>query len=548
MIFESNNLFIELISQNLPYMLLLMIAIVGIVSILFFITQLSAGQIAKINYKNLPLTKILYLFFGGVLAGVIYGIFDISLKIFIDYNLNYLNGENIIIFQLFIIIPFSMMSSFFVSILSMIVLLGTSISNLLNNENWYSPNSSSNGVNHLLIFLIVSYTVVIISITLYRLYIFLTKKEEDKKKNILFSVVISSLVLIIYLISFNVILADAIYLFIFNYLLSICLFIFFIVIFKNINKIINDTFFLKRSIVYDDDIFVREEFSNEIFLKFINTNKVSTGLFFKIIFNGTEEISEKYGASVREKMELDIINEFFKMLNSKKIFLKNGYNEKLFFIPLSIEVGVDKKTIFNNDKLIFIDTIIKTLSKTYNVNDKKFKISLDVVGTLYGFDSCELMSLNKNIEKINLENFNHNKNKSIYLYNEKNNSEKEEWENYQRIKREGNIDQIETKFIKINNNEYISPVYKNNDEWEIRNINYISLEKYYDEWNKKTEAKILLKITNTNISSLKNAENFVKKIIENDFNLVPIYFYSEKNIKINRNIKNLFKNNNIFIL
>lgn len=548
MIFKSENVFLKLVSENLPYMLLLMIAVIGITSIFFFIMQLFAGQVVKINYKNFPLTRILYFVFGGFLAGVIYGIFDISLDVFIDSNLSSLNAENIILFQLFIIIAFSIMSSFFTSILSISILLATSIFNLLNSKEWQSVSTTLNDNTHLMIFLIVSYTVSLILIVIYRGFITFSKKKNDKKNNILFSAVISSIILIIYLISFNVVLDSSIYQFIFNYLISIFLLIFLLVIFKNIDKIISDTFFLKRSIVYDDEVFVREEFANNIFLKFISKNRVSYGLFFKILFNGTDEISERFGASEKEKIEMMIINDFFNLLESKKLFLKNGYNEKMFFVPLDLSIAENKKTVFNNKILMEMDNIINKVSKKYEINNVKIDISIKIFGTIYGIESCDLSILNKRIEKIDINNFNHNKNKSIFLFDKQNDVQNSEWENYQRIRREGKINSINTKIIKINNDEYISPIYNSDDDWEIRNINYLALEKYCNSLSKSTNAKILLRLVHDNVATLKDAKSLLKKIQENEFNILPIYFYTQKNIKIPRSIRNLFKNNNIFIL
>ena len=429
MFFQNTDIFIKLFSENLPYMILLIISIIGAISLFYFITQLSANQIAKINYKNIPFVKILYFVFGGLLAGVIYGLFDVSLKIFIDSDLYYLSADNIIIFELVIIIAFSLMSSFFTSVLSIFTLLGISAYNLINNTWWHNLNSHYENNINILIFLITSYLVTFISLVIYRTYLTITKRKKDKKNNILFSIIILSIIFVIYLISFNVVLVDAIYSFIFNYLMAILTFVFLMVIFKNIEKVIVDTFFLKRSIVYDDDIFVREEFASNIFLKFIKSNKISYGLLFKIIFNGTDIVGKKLGASKKTNLESEITNNFFNIIKVNKLFLKNGYNERLFFIPIDIEFNDNKKTIFKNKLFHELENTIKKVSKKYTINDKNFDISINIVGTLYGIHSCELDSLNKNIEKINLDNFLSNSKKNIFLYYGINEVEKDEWKN-----------------------------------------------------------------------------------------------------------------------
>lgn len=541
----NNNIFLELISKNLPYMLLLMLAIIAVMSIVFFIAQLSAGQISKINYKNIPLTKIFYLLFGAILSGIIYVVFKISLELFIDSNLTYLNGENIIIIQLFVLIAFSLMSSFFTSFFSITILLVTSIVDLLNNKNWMVSEESS--VN-LMIFLVVSYIVALLSIFIYRLYLTITKKKANKKNNILFSIIVTSIIFIIYLISFNVVLVTAIYQFIFIYLISIFLYIFLIVIFKNLDKIISDTYFLKRSIVYDDDIFVREEFSKNIFLKFITKNKVAYGLFFKIQFDGMTAINEKLGTTAREKIESNIINDFFEKINADKLFMKNGYNEKLFFVPITLDICENKKSLFKNETLEIIDNILEELSKEYRIDKHVFNVTMKIVGTIYGIDSCDLDSLNKTIEKINFDDFISNKNKNIFIYDKENNISKEEWINYQAIKRKKIKNTLDKKIIKINNIDYLCPIYDDLNEWYIRHVNYVMLEEYYRSQNENLDQNILLRLTNSSISSRENALSFIKKINDNEFNLKPIYFYNADNLKINANIKNLFKNNNIFIL
>lgn len=144
-----------------------------------------------------------------------------------------------------------------------------------------------------------------------------------------------------------------------NILINWLLFLMLVAIGSLVKKILDNTFTLKESIMYDNEIFVNNGYSKTAFDNYVRNNKVRMGLFITFEFKLTNDIYTEN----RDVLKL--------LIENLKNFLKNNFND----IGIKNNINLKKNKKNNNLKhLFFFKTKWNEYGLFYEINKEDLNL------------------------------------------------------------------------------------------------------------------------------------------------------------------------------
>lgn len=144
-----------------------------------------------------------------------------------------------------------------------------------------------------------------------------------------------------------------------NILVNWLLFLMLVAIGSLVKKILDNTFTLKESIMYDNEIFVNNGYSKTAFDNYVRNNKVRMGLFITFEFKLTNDIYTEN----RDVLKL--------LIENLKNFLKNNFND----IGIKNNINLKKNKKNNNLKhLFFFKTKWNEYGFFYEINKEDLNL------------------------------------------------------------------------------------------------------------------------------------------------------------------------------
>ncbi len=222
---------------------------------------------------------------------------------------------------------------------------------------------------------------------------------------------------------------------------------------------INDRIYMKNN-------FILNKYFNNFFKNFRDKTNIQYGILFVMQFSFFDEIANKYGASIANKIKIKILNQ------TRELFSKN---EAFYFITKSNEYAFLIKTnnitnlsfsfkgnkMYNRDDkdpLKEYENLFKLLPTKLIVNNDYYNINLKINTAIYGVQSNDINELIEGCSKIH---YSLDDTNLLFLYDENRNINEKERKNKNNILTKLNLfkpDEISISFneLKINNKNYIS--------------------------------------------------------------------------------------------
>lgn len=257
-----------------------------------------------------------------------------------------------------------------------------------------------------------------------------------------------------------------------NFIIFIALFI----VATYILNIIDNTYQLKTSIKYDNNIFVNSGYSEIAFKEFVKKNNVNFGLFLTFDFKNIEMILKEKGNKTLLEIQKNFIKNIYFYFGEECFYFKTKVNEYGLFFKIDKKDITLKKSIYNNknisrsndDFLKQYEIVLNRFPKKINIENEEYDISIACYGSIYGIHSNQynkLESYNQIQKKKNHE----IKTNIISLFDIKNNLTLNDNE-FKKIKNKYLFDKAILNLEKLNFKYNKHPILKNNLIWIPYNV------------------------------------------------------------------------------
>lgn len=343
-------------------------------------------------------------------------------------------------------------------------------------------------------------------------------------------------------------------------LIDFVIFVVLYLIANYINTLIENTYKLKTSIKYDNNIFVNSGYSEIAFKEYIKKNNINFGLFLTFDFKNAELILKDKGNFTLQEIKKQFIKQIYFHYGENCFYFKTGNNDYGIFLEVDKRQITLKKSIINNKLILRTDddflkeheTFLKKIPKKINFENKNYDIQLVCYGSLYGIHANEYNKLISFNQKLKSEIYN-NKENIIKLYAYKEN--KNELKQLQKIKKKHNLNKVifntEILDVKLNNKK----ICKNDLIWAEKNI-FSYQDLYLYNFN-ETELNILIRhfaykflslfkqINQTSNNLLYFLDYSLDYVLSNEFNVenfinkIKLFNLSPNKIILNFNLKNV---------
>lgn len=184
-------------------------------------------------------------------------------------------------------------------------------------------------------------------------------------------------------------------------------------------NLINETYKLKSSIMYDNDYFVNSSYSSLAFAEYVKKSKAQSGLFLTFNFMNIENIIVNEGSEFAENLKKNFIKYIFYNFGKEIFYFKTPQNEYGLFVPIdykqiNLNVSVKNNSLLkrtDDDFLRKFEIILEGFPTKIDYNGNIYPVSIYCFAGIYGIHSCDFYELIKN---------NHNLKKNWDINNYKN--------------------------------------------------------------------------------------------------------------------------------
>ena len=177
-----------------------------------------------------------------------------------------------------------------------------------------------------------------------------------------------------------------------------------------IYNLVNETYKLKSSIIYDSDYFVNSSYSALAFSEYIKKTNTQSGLFLTFNFMNIENIIVNEGSQFAENLKKNFIKYIFYNFGKQVFYFKTSENEYGLFVPLNykeinLNVSVKNNSLIkrtDDDFLRKFEIILEGFPTKVDYNGNIYPVSIFCFAGLYGIHSCdfyELIENNHNLKK-----------------------------------------------------------------------------------------------------------------------------------------------------
>lgn len=345
-------------------------------SLLFFILISLKWKIY--SFKNITLLKkiVINFLFGFFISFISILMYQVSIKLDASY-------------LIFSQIPIFMICSLFFSTFTM---LGISPGFLVINCIYIFKIMTSYDLNYV-IFLFIFYALSFIWVFISR-FIFETKITYV----LITSFFLFALIVLLALIIFD----NSLF---FNYLVLISLnyvlfFILYLIAFY-INNLFLNTYRLKTSIKYDNDVFVNNGYSEIAFKQYIKKHEIETGLFITFDFLNIDKLLYEKGKGVLDETQKMFLKYIMLYFGKNCLYFKTKNNEYGIFFKIPKNKLTLKKSVLNNysnkrpenDFLKNYELIFNEFPNKINFNNNEYDISISCFCSIYGIHSTNFNKL-----------------------------------------------------------------------------------------------------------------------------------------------------------
>lgn len=318
-----------------------------------------------------------------------------------------------------------------------------------------------------------------------------------------------------------------------------------------VHNLVNETYKLKSSIMYDSDYFVNSSYSSLAFSEYIKKSKAQSGLFLTFDFMNIENIITNEGSKFAENIKKNFIKYIFYNVGKEAFYFKTFQNEYGLFISLDYKNINLSKSVSNNsldkrtedDFLKKFEIILEGFPTEVDYNGVKYPVSIYCFAGLYGVHSCDFFELIKNNQNLkrnwDLKNYKN----IIKLFHQTINVDNEDKKISKYFKENHDLNRmtislVEQKIEDKNNVKYLFPKIS----WLSENI--YSFEKLNKSFNNTQHLNFIYR--NIAYRSLVLFNQFLVSNPNNDLLLAfyyPLESFANKSFRINDFLYKFSKNN-----